>query len=101
MRDLCLALLQGLFGCSGGINDGPIDRANIILFLKPGDLGRGVGCIALATTNTALSGRKVGCQKEADKVDVMLERSLAYRSAFHFSGKHRIDYHGMALDKDA
>ena len=101
MRDSGLALLQGLFGCSGGIDDVPIDRANIILLLKLGDLGRGVGRIALATANASLSGRKVGCQKEADKADILLERGLADRNAFRFTGKHRIDHHGMALDKDA
>ena len=100
MRDSGLALLQGLFGCSGGIDDVPVDRADIILFLKSGDLGRSVGCIALATTNAALSGRKVGLEKEADKPDIQLARGVADRGSFRCARKHRVDDNGMALDKD-
>jgi len=101
MCDSDLALLQGLFGRSGGINDVPVDRANIILFLQPGDLACGVRCIALAAANAALPGRKVGFEKKPDKADILPARGLLDRGSFRFTGKHRVDHDGMALDKDA
>ena len=39
-----LALLKGLSGRSGCIDDRPIDRADIIFLLNLGNLGRSIGC---------------------------------------------------------
>ena len=55
---------------------------------------------ALATTDAAQSGRKVGREKEADKPDIQPARGIVDRGSFRFTGKHRVDHDGMTLDKD-
>jgi hypothetical protein len=70
MSDPGLALFQSLPGRSRRIDDDPIDLANIIFLLEPGNLGRSIGCIALTTTDAAQPGRKIRYEKEAGKPDV-------------------------------
>jgi hypothetical protein len=70
LSDLALASPQGKFRRSGSIDDRPIERTDIISFLKSGDLARSVGRIALATANAIHSRRKICLQKEADKLYV-------------------------------
>ncbi len=52
MSDPGFALLQSLPGRPGCIDDRPIDRANIIVLLKSGNLRRGVGRDGLPLTDT-------------------------------------------------
>src|SRR5450755_3366994 len=73
MSDVGSALFQGLLGRSRGIDDHPVDRADIELFLKSGTLRRRVGRVARAATDAAQSGRKVGHQKESGKPEIQLE----------------------------
>ena len=84
-------------GCPGCIDDRPIDCADIVFFLKPGNLGGGVGCVALAAADTALSRRKISLEKEAGKADIQFARGIADRGPFRFMCKHRVDDDGMAL----
>jgi len=95
-----LALLKGLSGRSGCIDDRPFDRADIIFLLKLGNLGRSVGCIELAATDAVQSGRKVRYEKEADKPDIQLARGILDRDSLHFIRKHRVDDDAMALRKN-
>ena len=82
-RDSSLAPLQGLFGRSGGLNDVPVDRPDIILLLQPGDLGRSVGRIALPVTDAAYSGREVRLRKMPTNpmFDLRATSRIAARSA--------------------
>ena len=97
MSDLDLALFQGLFWCSGCINDSPVDRTDIIFLLNFGNLRRRVGCIVFTAADTAQSGRKVSREKEPDKPDIQLARDVADQGAFRFMRKHRVDNDGMTL----
>ena len=85
---------------SGGIDDHPIDRADIIFLLKPGDFGRGVGCIALAAADAAQSGGKIGYEEEADKPDIQFAGGVADRAPLRLTGKYRVSHDGMGLRKD-
>src|SRR5260370_32745393 len=98
--DLRLASLESLLGRAGRIDDRPIDRADLIFLLKPGDLRRRVGCVALTKTDTAQSGRKVRYEKEADKPHIQPARGIADRGSLRFPGKHRIDHGRRTLRKD-
>src|SRR5260370_23054845 len=79
-----LTLYQSLLRWAGCIDDCPIDRTDIIFLLKPGDFGRGVGCIARAAADAAQSGGKIGYEKEADKPDIQPMSGVPERAApFH------------------
>src|SRR5258708_35711007 len=57
------AFFQGLLRFSRGIDARPIERSNIIPFLKLGNSGRGVRGITLALADPSHSGRKIGHKK--------------------------------------
>jgi len=45
-------------------------------------------------------GRKIGCEKEADKPDIQLARSIVDRGSLRFICKYCVDYNRMTLRKD-
>ncbi len=97
MSDPSLAVFQSLSWCSRCIDDDPVDCTDVVFLLKPGDLGRGVGRIALAATDAVHSGRKVGYEKEAGKRDTQLARGIVDLGPFLFMRKHCVHHDGMAL----
>ena len=68
-----------------------------LTILEPGDLGRSVGCVALAAADAAPSGRKIRLKKEADKSNIQPACGIADRGSLRFSRKHRVGDDGMAL----
>ena len=54
--DLVLAALERLRLCPGCIDACPLDKADLITLLQCGNLLRGIGGVAVATTDSGLPG---------------------------------------------
>src|SRR5664279_2464313 len=94
-----LALLQGLLRRPGSIDNSPVDGAKIVFFLKFGNLGRGVGCVAPAAADALYPGGEVGCEKQAGEANIKSVCDVTDRMSFRIAGKYRVDHDGMSLGK--
>lgn len=97
MSDGVLAYLQRVLWCSRRIDERPIDRADMVVFLKRRDFGCGIGRVVFAASNAMLSRRKVSLEIETDEPYVQLARVVADEGSFGLVGKYGVDHNRMTL----
>jgi hypothetical protein len=92
---------QRMIWCSGRIDRRPIDSADIVIFLKRRNLGRGVRGIACTATNPTQSRRKIGMKIEAEELNPQRARDVTDRDSFWLVRKDGVDDDRMTLRKNA
>ena len=85
---------------SRGVDDCPVDGADIIALLKLGNLGRGVGCVGCAPSDPALPRCKIGREEDACKGDLGAACGVSDGGALCLARRHRIHHDGMPLGKN-
>src|SRR5581483_3847541 len=91
---------QGLLRRSRSIDERPVDRADIILLLEPGDLGRRVRSVPRAPRDPGLPGLEIRDQKQSNKAVIRPVCDIADCGTFALARKYRIRNGRMALCKD-
>src|SRR5208282_146885 len=92
---------QGLLDRAGGVDRRPVERAEVVTFLRPRNRHVGIGGVTRASPDTGQSGRQTRREKQAVEVNVAGCSRLGDSVALLRLREHGIDDRRMPGGKDA